>query len=80
MSQEKTDKELSTINTKNLLSYYKAERKRYWSLYGSYVCNCCGEIIGSKEEIKEAEDKIAIKGRYLKRIKDILLTREHVQK
>lgn len=80
MAQEKTDKELSAINTKNLLAYYKAERKRYWSLYRSYVCDCCGEIIGSKEQIKEAEEKIEAKGKYLKRIKDILSTREHLQK
>ena len=42
--KRKTETELKTINTKNLLRFYKAERNRF---YGSgYWCTCgCGEKI-----------------------------------
>lgn len=78
--KEKNDKELESMNTKNLLAYYKAERKRYWSFYNTKVCDCCGEIIGDKEFIKQAELEIQIRDNYMKRIKSILSNRGHVQK
>lgn len=42
MSINKTIKELKAINTKNLLRYYKAERKRFFG--AGYSCSC-GEYI-----------------------------------
>lgn len=78
--KEKSEQELEKMNTKNLLAYYKAERKRYWSFYNTKVCDCCGEIIGDKEFIKQAEHDIQIREIYLNRIKSILSKREHVKK
>ena len=67
----KTKEELKKLNTKNLLSYFKAERKRFYG-YG-YWCSCgCSEII-SREEQKHNEHKD-----YLDLIKSELDIREHV--
>ncbi len=78
--KEKADKELESMNTKNLLAYHKAERKRYHKWHGSKVCDCCGEVIGSRDFIKQVNDETKIKTDYLARIKSILSKREHVEK
>jgi len=78
--KEKTDEELNKMNDKNLLAYYKAERKRYWAFHNTKVCDCCGEIIGDKEFIKQAELEIKIRTNYLDRIKSLLSKRGHVER
>ena len=68
---EKTTEELKKLNTKNLLRYYKSERRRFYG-YG-YWCSCgCSEIISSKEQ-KYKEHK-----NYLDLIKTELNLREHI--
>jgi len=78
--KEKTDEELNKLNDKNLLAYYKAERKRYHRFHGTKVCDCCGEIIGDREFIKQAEQEIKIRINYLERIKSLLSKRGHVER
>lgn len=75
----KTIEELKSINTKNLLAYYKAERKRFYNM--NHVCGCCGEFVWDlykgheeeKENYKKAEN-------YLSLIKTELNSREHIEK
>lgn len=77
----KSDKELNSLNTKNLLAYYKAERKRFYSFEGGCTCHCgCGEKVwevnhGYKIEEKKYEDWQD----YLRKIRTILNVREHVE-
>jgi len=78
--KEKTDEELNKLNDKNLLAYYKAERKRYHHFHGTKVCDCCGEVIGDREFIKQAELEIKIRTNYLDKIKSLLSQRGHVEK
>jgi len=75
---KKTIEDLRKLNTKNLLRFYKAERRRF---YGSgYWCACgCGEMIwearpsqaNTEQKYKEHKD-------YLNLIKTELDNREHV--
>ena len=74
----KTIEELRKLNTKNLLRYYKSERRRFYG--AGYWCGCgCGEMIWKvrtssadmKKEYNEHRD-------YLYLIKKELNTREHV--
>lgn len=67
----KSIEELTRLNTKNLLRYYKAERRRFYA-YG-YWCSCgCGEMTSSLEQ-KYNQHKD-----FLSLIKTELNTREHV--
>ena len=74
----KTIEELKKLNTKNLLRYYKAERRRFYA--SGYWCGCgCHEMIWDaykgyeKMEIKYNQHK-----NYLSLIKTELNIREHV--
>lgn len=74
----KTLDELRKLNTKNLLRYYKAERKRFYT--AGYSCDCgCGEmmwdIVPQPNNIKQHHDEHVD---YLDLIKKELNTREHV--
>ena len=76
----KTIEELKKLNTKNLLRFYKAERKRFYNC--GYWCSCgCGEkswnvkTSNSYIEQKYNEHKI-----FLDLIKTELNTREHILK
>lgn len=75
----KTKEELQKINTKNLLRYYKAERRRF---YGSgYICSCCGEYYADIYPERVEENKAYYEHEaYLKLIKTELATREHIVK
>ena len=65
--------EIRKLNTKNLLRYYKAERRRFYG-YG-WWCSCgCGEMTSSLEQ-KYDEHKY-----FLSLIKTELDTREHICK
>ena len=73
-------KNLKKLGTRNLLSYYKAERKRYYSFIGSITCSCCGERsynLDSKgcNDDKVIEDEWSF---YLKSVKELLNTRENI--
>ena len=79
----KTIGELKKLNTKNLLAYYKAERKRYYSFVSSITCSCCYQMNWelkqtpqTKQQQEEYEDWVL----YLCKIKSELNTREHVTK
>ena len=73
-------KRLKALGTRNLLSYYKAERNRYYKFIGSITCECCGErsyILDSKEvNDKLIEDEWS---EYLMSVKEILNNRENVK-
>jgi hypothetical protein len=74
MRKLKQIEELRKLNTKNLLRFYKAERRRF---YGSgYWCDCgCGELHSGSMEQKYNEHLD-----YLTSVKTELNTREHIQK
>lgn len=74
----KTIEELRKLNTKNLLRFYKAERRRF---YGSgYSCGCgCGEFIWeARTSQAHMEEKYNEHKDFLSLIKKELNTREHV--
>jgi len=82
----KSQKELEQLNTRNLLAYYKAERKRHFAFISSITCGCCGQFFwetNPKTFLKEKEfyDQWNKKWNdYLLFIKSILNKREHVEK
>lgn len=76
--KEKTIEELNKINTKNLLAYYKSCRLRFFRFRNTKVCDCCHEIVGDKDFIKDAEREIKLRNNYLDLIKTVLSKREHV--
>lgn len=72
--------EVIKLNSKNLLKFYKAERKRF---YGSgYWCSCgCGEMIWqARTSYGDMEEKHNNHKKYLDLIKIELNTREHINK
>ncbi len=75
--------ELSKFNTKNLLAFYKKERARYYSFIGGMTCECCGERMSNlypNDDYYKNSNKIEKEWElYLKQIKDVLNTREHVE-
>lgn len=84
MLNTKTRKELESINDKNLLALYRAERQRNYKFLGSHICKCCGEIMSSSfdsnykyEEFKKEKRERQV---YLSNIKSILDKRGNVEK
>lgn len=78
----KSSQELKKINTKNLLAYYKAERKRFYIFSSKHTCDCCHQFmweIKSNDSV-EAKKEYEIKEKYLEIIKKELGTREHIKK
>ena len=76
---KKSIKELQNLNTKNLLQFYKAERKRF---YGSgYWCSCgCGEFIWEVRTSQMVmEQKYNEHKDFLSLIKTELNNREHIK-
>jgi len=77
----KTLEEIQKMNTKNLLRYYKAERKRF---YGKgYWCDCgCGEFIwdarSNIQSYVDMESEYKEHKVFLELIKKELDTREHI--
>jgi len=74
----KSIKELRELNTKNLLRFFKAERRRF---YGSgYWCSCgCSEFIWeTRTSQADMEQKYNEHKDFLSLIKTELNTREHV--
>lgn len=70
-NMEKNTESLKKLNTKNLLRYYKSERRRFYGR--GYWCTCgCGEVLTDMEQ-KYNEHK-----NYLDLIKTELNKREHV--
>ena len=87
MFTKKLKSELEKLNTKRLLAYYKAERRRYNKEINKFICECCGEYMWdiypkywTKRE--KIEKKLSWRNhqKYLKFIKKILSTREHINK
>jgi hypothetical protein len=68
------------LNTKNLLRFYRAERKRFYHSRGGYCCDCCGEFIwdlypSTNPQLKQHyEEQVE----FLNLIKAELDTREHI--
>ena len=78
-----TIEELSNLNTKRLLTFYKKERARYFRLVAGMTCECCGEPMseiypddGFRKEVEVIETQW---NKYLKQIKEELNKREHVE-
>jgi len=68
----KTQEELEKINTKNLLAFYKAERKRNFNFISQNTCECCGELMADlyggkkrKEEFTEFREEQKQRSEYL---------------
>lgn len=76
----KSQKELESLNTKNLLRYYRSERKRFYQYASSNTCECCGELLWYlNPKIYEKELVIYnIWVEYLHNIKNILNKRENI--
>jgi len=70
--------ELRKLNTKNLLRYYKAERKRFYGV--GYWCSCgCGEMTWEVQSSQRSvEQEYEEHKAYLESIKKELDSREHV--
>jgi len=84
----KSKSQLEMLGTKRLLAYYKAERQRFISFEQYTMCTCgCGmhnwELHSMKHKFwnQYQEEKITYKmwSKYLKDIKAVLGTREHVK-
>jgi hypothetical protein len=76
----KSIKELRVLNTRNLLRFFKSERKKF---YGSgYWCGCgCGEMIWeARPSQSDMEQKYNEHKNFLELIKTELNTREHVRR
>ncbi len=73
-------KEVINLNSKNLLKFYKAERKRFYS--SGYWCSCgCGQMIWeARSSYNDMLDKYNNHKNYLDLIKKELNTREHINK
>lgn len=78
--REKSEKELQTLNTKNLLAYYKAERQRFYRFEGGCKCHCgCGEMVWEVNHGYEREkEKYNNWYNYVCKVKAMLNKREHV--
>lgn len=77
-----TIEQLSNLNTKRLLYFYKKERKRYYNFVSGRYCDCCGEryseIYPDDKYYKEMDVVGTQWEKYLKQIKELLNKREHV--
>jgi len=74
----KTAEELADINTKNLLRYYKAERKRFYGSGYKCSCGCCDFIWNANTSKAHMEQVYNEHLGYLALIKVELNKREHV--
>ncbi len=71
MFKEKTDKELSTLTTKNLLRYYRAERNRFLKV-GI-------DILYDYEKGQANKEEYMNWTKYVAKLKSMLNAREHVE-
>lgn len=69
MAKNKTLEELKSINDKNLLAYYKAERQRVYHAIGYTEDNTFNNLTPEQQAAKD----------YLKVVKRELETRGHVE-
>ena len=80
----KTKEQLESLNTKRLLSLYRAEYLRYLRYRRHHLCECCGEhlIYNEQDRIygKLVDKNIKIYEKYLSLMKSILNNREHIKK
>lgn len=74
----KSIEEIKKLNTKNLLKFYKAERKRFYAT--GYWCSCgCGEMVWEARSFQSnMEEKYNNHKNFLNLIKIELNKREHV--
>lgn len=81
MFHTKTEDELSKLNDRNLLAYYRAERSRYYSGVSAYICGCCGEYYW---DLYKDYGSLGLKFKnwqdYLFLVKSLLSKRSHVIK
>jgi len=79
---EKSLEELKGINDKNLLAYFKAERKRFFQMAHASRCHCgCGEFIWEVNHGYETNKKYyEMRDDYLSIVQDELNSREHVDR
>jgi len=79
----KTEKQLIRMTTKRLLAYYKAERKRMIKFKSGHTCDCCGMTdweMKPNDYTNMLSKQYYNKLSYLKTIKRILDTKEHIIK
>lgn len=69
MAEQKTQAELKSINDKNLLAYYKAERQRVYHAIGYTSDNTFNNLTPKQQADRD----------YLKVVKRELETRGHVE-
>ena len=71
---------IKKLNTKNLLRFYNAERRRFYGV--GYWCSCgCGEMIWeARISQSDMEQKYNEHKDFLSLIKAELNTREHIDK
>lgn len=64
---------LEKLPTKRLLAYFKKYRKKEFH----FVCGCCGECIHYTKQNKIDDQMLS---EYFKEVRDLLNSREHVEK
>ncbi len=74
----KSIEELRKLNTKNLLRFYKAERRRFYGVGYWCSCGCGGMIWEARATQSDMEQKYNEHKAFLDLIKMELNTREHV--
>lgn len=76
-----TYEQLEKLNTKRLISLLKVVRIRQRQASKSMACECCGEWLGTDEAYeKEYTECVKPFEDYADKIKNILGSREHVEK
>lgn len=79
-----TVEELSKLNTKRFLAFHKKDKKAFYRFQGGKYCECCGELYSEIYPFDtyyvDEVPKIGAEWKeYLKQIKEILDTREHIE-
>jgi len=76
-----TLEEAKKLNDKNLLAFYKAERKRVFQYVASQVCDCCGMWNWETNKYTPNEStEVKRRREFLHLVKQELETRGHVKR
>lgn len=75
----KTVGELRKLSSKNLLKYYRSQRSKFYAQ--GYICGCCQEFSWDINVNYESDkEDYEIWQEYLTQIKNVLATKEHVER
>lgn len=75
-----TQEQLNKLSTQRLINVLRLVRVKERIASKSLVCDCCGEYLGNKFQDEYAKALLPIDVDYSDRIKDILKTREHMNR